>query len=97
VAIIVSAMHRPVPPAAPPVATVDVAKLQVDFSRQLNDAVSKAVAESDARHTQVLSAAEKRFDAVRRADMEKISQSFAYMQKIAALEHRAAYFPDGSR
>jgi anti-sigma factor RsiW len=95
VAIIVSAMHRPavVTPTAP-VASVDVAKLQADFSRQLNEAVQKAVAESDARHeqrtAQLLAAAAKRFDAERKADMEQVSQSFAILDKYARRDLRAA-------
>src|SRR6202166_1868116 len=52
VAVIVAAMHRPavVIPATP--TSVNVVKLQADFSRQLNEAVQRAVAESDARHEQ---------------------------------------------
>jgi len=97
-AIIVSAMHRPAvvtPPA--PAAAVDVAKLQADFSRQVNEAVQKAVAESDARNEQLLAAATRRFDAERRADMEKVSQSFAFAEKYAALGYRQAMFPDGPK
>ena len=97
-AILVSAMHRPavVVPSAP-AAAVDVAKLQADFSRQVNEAVQKAVAESDVRNEQLLAAATRRFDAERRADMEKISQSFAFAEKYAALGYRQAMFPDGSK
>jgi anti-sigma factor RsiW len=98
VAIIVSATHRPAPPAAAPVATVDVAKLQADFARQLNEAVAKAVADSDARHEErtakVLAAATKRLDAKRQADMAKISQSFAYLAKYDALNYRKINFGD---
>jgi anti-sigma factor RsiW len=98
VAIIFSAMHRPVPVPVPPVATMDVAKLQADFSRQLNEAVEKAVAESDSRHEErtakVLAAAEKRFETVRKADMAKISQSFAYLAKYDALNYRKTVFGD---
>src|SRR5262245_52873449 len=57
-----------------PVIMVDMPKLQADFARQMNEAVQKAVAESDARHEQrtaeLLAAAAKRFDAQRKADME---------------------------
>ena len=91
VAIIVSAMHRPavVIPAAP-AASVDVAKLQADFSRQLNEAVQKAVAESDARHEQLLAAAARRFDSERRADIERVSQNFAILDKYVRRDMRAA-------
>jgi anti-sigma factor RsiW len=98
VAIIVSAMHRPavVIPATP--APVDVVKLQTDFSRQLNEAVQKAVAESDARHEQrtgqLLAAAAKRFDAERRADMEQVSQNFAIIDRYVRREQRASILGD---
>jgi anti-sigma factor RsiW len=91
VAIIVSAMHRPAvvtPPA--PAASADVAKLEADFSRQLNEAVQKAVAESDSRHERLLAAAARRFDAERKADMEQVSQSFAILDKYARRDLRAA-------
>jgi anti-sigma factor RsiW len=95
VAILVSATHRPVA-VAPPAAVVDPARLQADFSRQMNEAVEKAVAASDARHehrtAELLSAAEKRFDTQRKADMERVSQNFAIMEKFARREYRAAVF-----
>jgi anti-sigma factor RsiW len=91
VAIIVSAMHRPavVIPTTPP-ASVDVAKLQSDFSRQLNEAVQKAVAESDARHEQLLATAIKRFDTERKADIERVSQNFAILDKYVRRDVRAS-------
>src|SRR5207245_2663280 len=99
-AIIVSATHRPAPLPQPP-ATVDVVKLQADFSRQMNASVQKAVAESDARHEQrtaeLLAAAEKRFDAERKIDIERVSQSFAILQKFVLRDYRAAVFEGGSR
>lgn len=98
VAIIVSAMHRPTP--VTPV-TVDVVRLQADFSRKLNETVAKAVAESDARHerrtVELLAAATKRFDVERKADMAAVSQSFAIIEKFARRDYRAAMFPEGSR
>jgi anti-sigma factor RsiW len=97
-AIVVSAMHRPpvvIPPTAAP---VDVVKLQADFSRQLNEAVQKAVVESDARHeertAQLLAAAAKRFDAERKADMEQVSQSFAIIDRYVRREQRASILGD---
>ena len=99
VAIIVSAMHRPAP--VTPVAAVDVAQLHADLSRQVSEAVEKAVAESDARHEQrtakLLAAASRRFDVERKADKAAISQSFAIMEKYARRDYRAAMFPEGSR
>ena len=95
VAIIVSAMHRPAVVIPPTPAPVDAVKLQADFSRQLNEAVLKAVAESDARHEQLLATAIKRFDTERRADMERVSQSFAILDKYARRDLRAAILRDG--
>ena len=101
-AIIVLAMHRPAVVTPPtPTASVDVVKLQADFSRQLNEAVQKAVAESDARHeqrtAQLLTAAARRFDGERKSDIEQVSQKFAFAEKYAVLEYRKAMFPDGSK
>ena len=91
VAIIVSAMHRPaVVIPTTPAASVDVAKLQSDFSRQLNEAVQKAVAESDARHEQLLAAVAKRFDTERKADIERVSQNFAILDKYVRRDVRAS-------
>jgi anti-sigma factor RsiW len=101
VAIIVSATHRPVPASQAPVASVDVVKLQADVSRQIHEAVEKAVADSDARHEErtakLLAAAAQRFDERRRADMEAVSQNFAIMEKYARRDYRAAMFSDGSK
>ena len=98
VAIIVSAIHRPVP--VTPVA-VDVAKLQADFSRQVSEAVEKAVAESDVRHerqtVEVLAAATRRFEAKRMADKAAAVQNLAIMDKYALRDWRASMFPEGSR
>jgi hypothetical protein len=103
VAIVVSAMHRPAPPAAAPV--VDVAgvqrKLQSDFSRQLNEAVTRAVADSDARHAQrtaeLLAAATKRFEAQSESDREVFAQRVAIMEKYSRLDVRAAILGSGPR
>ena len=46
---------------------------------------------------QLLAAAAKQFDAVRKADMEQVSQKFAFAEKYAVLEYRKAMFPDGSK
>ena len=101
VAIIVSAMHRPAVVIPPTPAPVDVVKLQADLSRQLNEAVQKAVAESDARHEQrtgqLLAAAAKRFDAERRADMEQVSQSFAIIDRYVRREQRASILAGDTR
>jgi anti-sigma factor RsiW len=93
VALIVSASHRPPPPVSP-AATVDVASLQADLSRQVHEAVLKAVAESDARQEQrtaeLLSAAAKRFDAQRKADIQAVSEHIAIMDKYVRRDIRAS-------
>lgn len=98
-ALFVSATHRT--PPAPPAAVVDTAGIQAELSRQVKEAVVQAVAESDARHeqrtAQLLAATTARLEAQRRADIEKVSQSFAFLQKYAMRDYRAAAFPDGSR
>jgi anti-sigma factor RsiW len=92
VAIIVSAMHRPA--VVTPPASVDIAKLQADFSRQLNESVQKAVAESDARHERLLAAAARRFDLERKADIERVSQNFAILDKYVRRDVRASILGD---
>jgi anti-sigma factor RsiW len=98
VAIVVAATHRPTPVTT---VTVDVARLQADFSRQMNQAVEKAVAESDARHerrtTELLAATTKRFETQRRAEIAVDFQRLAIADKYARRDYRAAMFPEGSR
>jgi anti-sigma factor RsiW len=102
-AIVVFAMHRPAPPPAAP--TVDIAglqmRLQADFSRQLNEAVTKAVADSDARHAQrtaaLLATATRRFNAQSESDREIFAQRVAIMEKYARLEVRAQILGNGPR
>ncbi len=99
VALIVSAAHRSAPVAPAP--TVDVATLQADLSRQVREAVVRAVAESDARHerrtAELLSAVSKRFDAERKADKQAVSENFALMERYARRDYRAAILEGGPR
>ena len=101
VAIIVSAMHRPVPvkPVAP--VTVDVARIEADFSRRVNAAVEKAVADSDAGHerrtAELLAATTRRFETQRRAERAADFERLAIVDKYARLERRAAMFAESSR
>jgi anti-sigma factor RsiW len=103
VAIVVSAMHRPTPPpAAPAIDFVGLQmKLQSDFSRQLNEAVTKAVAENDARSEQrsaeLLAAATKRFNTQRESDREVFAQRLAIMEKYSRLDVRAQILGNGTR
>ena len=77
-ALIFSATHRPTPVSAP---ALDVVKLEADFSKRLDEAVARAVAESDARYeqraAQALAAEGRRFEA-------------AMMDKYARRDYRAA-------
>ena len=101
VALIVSASHRPAAAPVTPAPTVDVAKLQADWSRQLQEAVVKAVAESDARQerrtAELLSAAARRFDAERKADIQAVSEHIAIMERYARRDYRAAILGNGPR
>jgi anti-sigma factor RsiW len=94
VALIVSAMHRPAPVTA---AADDIYQLRADFSRQVNEAVQKAVAESDARHQQrtaeLLATASDRFEQQRKADIENL----AILAKYAMRDRRAEMLQVGSR
>jgi anti-sigma factor RsiW len=96
VAIVVAALQRPAPIAPPAAPARDAAQLRGEFSRQLNAAVEKAVAESDARNqrrtAELLAAAERRFDARRKADMDVVSHNFAIMEKYARHDYRATNF-----
>lgn len=77
-AIIFSAAHRPAPAASP---AADVAKIEADFSQRLDEAVERAVAETDARYeqraAQALAAEGRRFDA-------------AIMDRYSRRDYRAA-------
>jgi len=62
-ALLVFSLTRPAPQAAVPVPPITQTAMQADFSKRVNDAVSKAVAESEtrqARQTQALLAATER-------------------------------------
>ncbi len=97
-AIIVSAMHRPVP--VTPV-SVDLPKLEADWSRRVNEAVEKAVAESDSRHerrtAELLAATTRQFETQRRAERAADFERLAIVDKYARLERRVAMFPESSR
>jgi anti-sigma factor RsiW len=100
VAILVAAMQRPVAIAPPAAQARDAAqlreKLQSEFSRQLDAAVEKVVAETEARSehrtAELLAAAEKRFDQRRKEDMQVVSHNFAIMEKYARRDYRATVY-----
>jgi anti-sigma factor RsiW len=81
VSILFSATHRP-------------AGSPADIARQVNEAVVKAVAESDARHLQetakLIDAATQRFD-------ERLAHDSEIMAKYNTLSYRAAAYGGGSQ
>ena len=88
-----SATFRRSPPRFTPAPAVDIARLQADFSRQVNEAVVRAVAESDAKHeertAELLAVASKRFEAQLKAERQMVSQNFDVMARYNAREVRA--------
>jgi hypothetical protein len=100
-AILVHARYQPAPAAPAPAPTVDIARIQADVSRQVNEAVAEAVAASDARHeqrsAQLLTAAAKRFEMQLRAERQMVSQNFDIMAKYGARDYRAAMFRDDTQ
>jgi anti-sigma factor RsiW len=74
-ALIVSAFHRPTE-----VRTV-VQAANVDFSKQVNDAVTKAVAQVRAEDTQKIEAIDRKYQQEYQAQMVAVSESFAVLQK----------------
>jgi hypothetical protein len=78
IALVVFALTRPAPPAQPPAPAIDRAALEAVFTRRLNDAVQKAVAESEARQArqtqELLAAAEKRDALERQAVMVRVQE-----------------------
>ncbi len=100
VAILVAALQRPVAIVPPAAQAQDAAqlreKLQAEFSRQIDAAVEKAVAETDARNqrrtVELLATAEKRFEQRQRAERQMVSQDFALMEKYAKHDYRTTVF-----
>ncbi|HTQ57641.1 MAG TPA: hypothetical protein VMI94_24400 [Bryobacteraceae bacterium] len=62
IALVVFALTRPAPQANAPTPGLERAALEANFSRQLSDAVAKAVAASEARTQALLSASEKQHE-----------------------------------
>jgi len=98
VAIIIAAMPRSGPA---PVIMLDFPKVQAELSRRVNEAVEKAVAESDARHerrtAELLAATTRRFETQRRAERAADFERLVIADKYARLERRVAMFPESSR
>jgi anti-sigma factor RsiW len=86
-ALVVTALYRPAPaPAGPaPVSQVETARLKADFEVRLQDAVQKAVAESEARQAektaQLIQAFEKRNEFDRQGLLMAVSQNMEVYRK----------------
>jgi hypothetical protein len=89
-AILVNAFTRPpvLTPAPVAIAAVDTKAIERDVTALLNDAVTKAVAQSEARqqkHTvELLHAAEQRYEMDRRATLAAFSEQARILQKQVA-------------
>lgn len=98
-ALVVTALHRPVPAPAggAPVsasAQVDTVRLEAQLTGRVNEAVRKAVAESEARQTQkmaeLIQVVEKRHDFDRQALMMAVSQNMEVLRKERSVALHAA-------
>jgi anti-sigma factor RsiW len=87
VALVVTALNRPVPAPAvsTPVSQVEMARLEKEFNQRMDAAVQKAVALSEARQDQktaaLLQAAEKRYTFDKEAYRLFVSQNIDVLQK----------------
>jgi anti-sigma factor RsiW len=90
IAIMVSALTRPAPApsapaAAPPAAQVDMAKVEARFEQRLQAAVSKAVAETEARQQEntkaLLTASEERHAMEMKSIQLAVEQDLTLLQK----------------
>jgi len=96
-ALVIFTFLRPVAPAV----LADTSKIEQQVSERVAAEVHKAVAESEARQeektTQLLAAAEQRYEQQRNADMVKIADVFTYMEKKYNVMEHASYEPGGIR
>jgi len=78
IALVFFALTRPVPQISAPAPAVARAALEADFSKRLNDAVGKAVAQSEARQArqtqELLDAVEKRHELETQAMMVRVQE-----------------------
>jgi len=78
IALMVFALTRPIPQIAAPAPATDRTALAADFSRRVNEAVQKAVAESEARQARqtqdLLAASEKRHELETQAMMVRVQE-----------------------
>jgi hypothetical protein len=77
-ALVVFSFNRPAPPAAAPVPAVTRAALETEVSQRVNDAVTKAVAASEARQArqtqELLAASEKHHEVETQAMMVRVQE-----------------------
>ena len=77
-ALLVFSLTRPVPQASVPAPAISRAALEADFSKRLNDAVAKAVAQSEARQArqtrELLAASETRHALETQAMMVRVQE-----------------------
>jgi len=101
-ALVIFTFFRPAPvaglAAAPP---ADTARVEAVVAQRVAGAVEKAVAASEARQAQksaeLLAAAERRYQEQRTADMERVKEAFAYLEKRYNTELVADNRPGGLR
>jgi hypothetical protein len=78
VALVIFSLNRPTPQAGAPALAVTHTVLEADFSKRLNDAVSQAVAQSEARQArqtqELLAATEKRHALETQAMMVRVQE-----------------------
>lgn len=85
-ALLVTTLHRSDPPPVPNTAVqIDVANLKAEFSRELDQAIRKAVAESEARQIRktaaLLATAEKRNDLDRKGLVLALEEDLSLIRK----------------
>ena len=86
-ALVVTSLGRPVPAPAGPamVSRVDLARLEADFNRRVNDAVQKAVGESETRQAkrtgELLQAVQKQNEFEMRALQVTVFQNMEVLRK----------------
>jgi hypothetical protein len=72
-------------PALPAGPMMDTARIEAEVARRVDVAVEKAVAESEARQarqtSQLVEAAQRRFEQQLKSGMERVSDEYAYLRK----------------
>ena len=82
IALVVLALTRPVPQAPAPAPAITSAVLEAEVSKRVNDAVAKAVAESEARTQELLAASDKRHALETQAMIVRVDQYIEVEKKL---------------